>query len=101
MKPHPTNLIDSKLIKEIVNSQNFTIVNLNVCSLKKYFEELELLNESLENISILALTEIRCNEMTEDTRTALFHLHNYRLITKVRKGIGGGVALYVKDTLDI
>ena len=79
-------------------SQEFSMLHLNVRSLNKNFENLEILLTMLNkfSFSLIAITETWLNSNSPPT----FNIQNYRLLRADRKhGRGGGVAIYLRDDL--
>ena len=75
------------------------ILNLNIRSLKKNFEEYKFLIENLEKTpSVICLTE---TWLTQKDNPEVFNLPGYHPITgKHRDGKrGGGIAVYIAESL--
>ena len=74
------------------------ILNLNIRSLKKNFEEFKFLIEKLEKTpSIICLTE---TWLTQKDNPEVFNLPGYHPITgKHRDGKRGGIAVYIAESL--
>ena len=76
---------------------NASFFHLNIKSLPKHYNELNLYLDSLKvKFSFIALTETWLSEGTEQ----LFGVHNYYVVNRFRKGRkGGGVTLYINDNI--
>ena len=71
---------------------------INVTSLKKHIESVkQLLTDDL-SYHILGVAETRLGPIVDDN---LFNLPGYSVIRQDRNNGGGGVALYVRDTLKV
>ena len=83
-----------------ISPENFSILHLNVRSLNKNFENLELLLSALHNFpfSVLGISETWLNPCSPP----LYNLENYKMIRTDRndgRG-GGGVAFYIHSDLN-
>ena len=86
------------MINKIINNnnisnENFSIMNLNIRSISKNLDKLELsLHNINHNFSCIGLTETWLTENNLD----LFSLKNYTHISNIRKKkTGGGVSLFI------
>ena len=71
------------------------IASYNIVSLRKYKNELEtVLNE--QNIEVIGLNETRLDSKVPNS---VVNIGNYHIYRKDRNTAGGGVAVYVRETL--
>ena len=80
-----------------IAGKGFKFAHLNVVSLVKNFEEIKLFLDNNE-VDVLALNETRLDETIFDSEISI---PMYHLIRKDRNRHGGGVAIYLKNTLNI
>ena len=78
-----------------LNKNGFNCAQLNVVSLLKHFEEIEPIL-CKNNIHVFALNETRLDDSIQDTEIKISH---YNLIRKDRNRQGGGVAIYVHESI--
>ena len=94
--------IEDTFLKNITEKNQFqnklSLFHINVKSLPKHHDELELYINSLNfKFSVIALTENWLDESKQD----LFDLEGYICLHKFRKEKrGGGVSLYVENGID-
>lgn len=102
---NPAQMPLSKYVTEIqfkdsVNSfskETFSLFNLNVRSINKHFEELQLLLDNKQSFSVIGLTE---TWLSSDSNQP-FALNGYDFIVNNRQNkVGGGVALYVSKSYE-
>ncbi|XP_065678226.1 uncharacterized protein LOC136093192 [Hydra vulgaris] len=81
------------------NKNAFSILNINIRSLNKNFENLKiLLDEIKHDFSIICLTETWCKCYKQSTQ---FDLINYTSIHQPRDSYsGGGVSIFVHNSID-
>ena len=95
---YPPNNFLSKF--ENISKNSFSVMHINIRSLKKNFEELKLLLFEMKfQFKIICVTETWCH--IEDIKN--FQLPNYTAIHQVRnsKNVGGGVCIYIHNSLMI
>ena len=81
---------------ETIRTKGFSILTLNIRSLKKNLDNLKTLVDNLDNkIDIIALTE------TWDTSKLNMNIPKYRtpITTNRTKKKGGGLCIYIKENL--
>ena len=94
MSCNPSLGIDNE-INIIAKSKGLKIANLNVNSLMKHLDEIRLILSN-KAVDILAINESKIdNQILNDE----IHIHVFNIIRKDRNGFGGGVVLYVRDTI--
>lgn len=77
------------------SKKGLVLAHLNICSLRNKVEEITTLCQS-ENIHILALTETHLDDSFDNSVVAV---DGYNLYRRDRDKHGGGVALYIKDSI--
>ena len=93
--------LEDKFISEISCNESLnnslSLFHMNIRSLPKYFDELEIYLESLKyQFSIIGITETRLNASNEES----YSLKKYSSINEYRRGRkGGGVSLFVHDSI--
>ena len=91
MSCNPSLGIDNE-INALAKTKGLKIANLNVNSLMKHLDE-HLSNKALD---ILAINESKIdNQISNDE----IHIHGFNIIRKDRNRFGGGVVLYIRDTI--
>ena len=77
----------------------FSVLHLNIRSLNKNFEQLRLFCEDALTITFKV---IALSETWKISNSSYFNIPNYQLVTNCRQnGVqGGGVAMYVHDSLN-
>ena len=73
------------------------IMQLNIHYLYSKLDEIKILLSQQPNIDILCFCETFLNDQFHDTELSL---DNYQLFRKDRKTNGGGLAIYIKDSLN-
>ena len=94
MSCNPSLGIDNE-INVLAKTKGLKIANLNVNSLMKHLDEIRLIlsNKALD---ILAINESKIdNQISNDE----IHIHGFNIIRKDRNRFGGGVVLYIRDTI--
>ena len=94
MSCNPSLGIDNE-INVLAKTKGLKIANLNVNSLMKNLDEIRLIlsNKALD---ILAINESKIyNQISNDE----IHIHGFNIIRKDRNRFGGGVVLYIRDTI--
>ena len=71
------------------------IAFLNIVSLRKYKDELGVILHD-NDIDVIGLSETRLDENVQDCELAI---DGYKIVRNDRNANGGGVAIYVKDSL--
>ena len=76
----------------------FSVLNLNIRSMRKNFENLKILLKNLNfNFSVICLTETWCQN--GDELNSIYFLYGYNSIHQTRKnGIGGGVCIFILNS---
>ena len=74
---------------------NLTMEHINAQSLQSNFDEIKLMTEN-RDIDILCVCETWLHSITPD---AYVDIHNYNIFRN-DKGRGGGVCIYVKQSLN-
>lgn len=101
------NQVEYKICNDVLDWNNFignsrsgnigclNIFHLNIRSLKKYWDELQLkISESI--FDIIFLSEVDVSE----AEVEFFHLENYKKVFKLRKySSGGGLIMFYRDYL--
>ena len=90
--------IINKPPKYSIAGKGFKFAHLNVVSLVKNFEEIKLFSDINNEVDVLALNETRLDETIFDSEISI---PMYHLIRKDRNRHGVGVAIYLKNTLNI
>lgn len=77
--------------------ESLHILHLNICSLRKHFNELLTLTKNcLDNIDIICLTEVNVKKY----ELCLYNIEGFNLYSKTReKQRGGGIVIYVKENI--
>ena len=81
---------------------SFSVLHINIRSMNKNFEKLcAYLSHVKRNFSVVAFTETRCSDDKVD-KNSLWQLPNYTAIHQIRNNSqnGGGIALYVRNSLN-
>ena len=81
--------------KEIDSVKGFKMACLNITSLIKHIDELRLIMTS-RPFDILVINETRLDDSINDSEVSLA---GYQVIRNDRNRNGGGVAMYVKDSI--
>ena len=87
-----------------INSENFSMIHLNIRSAKKSFEKLkDFLSQTSSFFKILCLTETSFND--RNSGRSLYQLTQYTAIHQHRSpshksGQGGGISMYIHDSLN-
>ena len=85
-----------------IKTKHFSILNLNIRSLNKNFDNLKILLNSLSfDFKIICLTETWCKDKNI-SNNSLFQLPNYRVIHQIRNNNcnGGGVCIFIHESLN-
>ena len=85
---------------QIMKSENFSILHLNIRSLNKNFEDFELFLSSLKHkFNVICLSETWAKDYV--VRNTEFHLPNYNVIHQQRTSNkqGGGVCIFIHNSL--
>ena len=87
----------SLLTQQNVNSSSLNIIHLNIRSIRKNWNQLEVfLEEILHCTDIVVLTEVNI----KDEEANLYALHGFTVYSKLRKHkSGGGILIYIKNYL--
>ncbi len=81
---------------DTLNSKNvLKIANLNVNSLLKHIDEIRILLSD-NPLDILAINESKIDSLISDSE---LYINNYSIVRFDRNRFGGGVALYIKNTI--
>ena len=90
-----SNTINSQLLKEINSTKGFKMANLNINSLLKSIDQLRviLVNTSLD---ILAINETKIDDSVSSNEISIV---GYQLIRKDRNRHGGGVLMYIRESI--
>ncbi|CAB3997495.1 Transposon Ty3-G Gag-Pol poly, partial [Paramuricea clavata] len=73
------------------------MAHLNVASLPKHIDELRL-QLTKQSLDILSINETRLDNTIND---GLIHLNGYDVLRKDRNRMGGGIAIYFRDNINI
>jgi exonuclease III len=73
------------------------MAHLNIASLPKHIDELRL-QLTKQPLDILSINETRLDDTIND---GLIHLNGYDVLRKDRNRMGGGVAIYFRDNINI
>ena len=84
-----------KYISKCPNVRGLKIVTFNIVSLLKHIDELQIVIAH-NKIDILAINETRLDSIINDESIAL---SGYKVFRKYRNRFGGGVALYVLNSI--
>ena len=88
--------------KLLINSENFSIIHLNIRSAKKNFEKLkDFLSQTGSFFKVLCLTWLD----DRNSESSLYQLPQYTAIHQHRNpshksGRGGGISMYIHDSLN-
>ena len=89
--------VKSRLIRNLGSSKRgLLICSLNAPSLRKHKDEIEVLMRE-NKIDILALNETKLDSKTEEEQVSI---PGYTVLPCDRNSHGGGVAIYLRDTLN-
>ena len=89
--------VKSRLIRNVGSSKRGLIIcSLNTPSLRKHKDEIEVLMRE-NKIDILALNETKLDSKTEEEQVSI---PGYTVLRCDRNSHGGGVAIYLRDTLN-
>ena len=89
--------VKSRLIRNLGSSKRgLLICSLNAPSLRKHKDEIEVLMRE-NKIDILALNETKFDSKTEEEQVSI---PGYTVLRCDRNSHGGGVAIYLRDTLN-
>ena len=87
-----------------INSENFSMIHLNIRSAKKNFEKLkDFLSQTGSFFKVLCLTETWFHD--RNSESSLYQLPQYTAIHQHRSpshksGRGGGISMYIHDSLN-
>ena len=92
---------EHKNLNENVSADTLSILHLNIRSIKKNFENFKLFLSSLSfDFSIKCFSETWLDESSL-TSQSLYELPHYKSIHQIRNyGKGGGVSIYIKDSIN-
>lgn len=76
--------------------RGFKMASLNVVSLVKHYDEINLIMSD-KVLDVLALNETRLNSTIND---GIIHIEGYDLIRNDRSRQGGGVCIYLRNTIN-
>jgi exonuclease III len=76
--------------------KGFKIASLNIASIIKHIDELRI-HMATKYVDILILNETRLDDTID---LAEYHIDGYSIVTKHRNRYGGGVAIYLRNTID-
>ena len=79
-----------------ISQKNITIYSLNVYHMMRHFEELKLLPEN-DNTDIIGINETKLDETIHDSD---IKMPDYNIIRKDRDKFGGGVVMYICESLN-
>ena len=79
-----------------ISQKNLTIYSLNIHHMMKHFEELKLLLEN-DNPDIIGINETKLDETIHDSD---IKISNYNIIRKDRDKFGGGIVMYIRESLN-
>ena len=79
-----------------ISQKNLTIYSLNIHHMMKHFEELKLLLEN-DNPDIIGINETKLDETIHDSD---IKISNYNIICKDQDKFGGGVVMYIRESLN-
>ena len=91
--------------KKLEIESNFSVLHINIRSMSKSFEAFKRFLHSVGSLfKVLCITETWCDETS--CESSLFHLSNYKSVhqvrsTKHKNGKGGGVCIYIHNSLDL
>ena len=88
---------DSKIQNEVNNLKGFKLGHLDITSLPKHVDELRL-QLTNQPIDIFSINETRLDESIDD---GLINISGYEILCKDRNRMGGGVAIYYRDNLNV
>ena len=92
-----TNSISQSPITQLKKLRGFRIGHLNVVSLTKYIDQLRIYMYD-KPLDILTLNETRLDDNISDK---YIEISGYEIVRKDRNRIGGGVAIYYRDHLNV
>ena len=81
----------------IPNQRGFKIASLNIVSLVKHIDELRILMAD-QRLDILSINETRLDPSIKDEA---IKLNGYKIIRRDRNRFGGGVALFIRNSINI
>lgn len=79
------------------NETKIQIVHINICSIRKHFNQLKvLLHKTLNHLDVLCLTEINIRQ----DQVAMYTIDGFNMFSQTReKKRGGGILVYVKNNV--
>ena len=86
---------DSKMQNEVNNLKGFKLGHQNITSLPKHVDELRLTDQPVD---IFSINETRLDESIDD---GLISISGNEILRKDRNRMGGGVAIYYRDNLNV
>ena len=90
------NNLTQNLTMSFLKTRGFKLAAINITSLPKHIDQLQAYMTS-EPTDILAINETRLDDTIHDNE---MRIHGYVLERKDRNRNGGGVAFYIRNTID-
>lgn len=89
-----SDTLDSRL-QDVVKLKGFKLASLNINSLLKHIDEIRIILAN-SSFDILAINESKIDDLIPDTE---INILGYNLIRNDRNRAGGGVVLYIRDSI--
>jgi len=90
-------ILDTELLDFCTSTNGISILHVNCRSLKKHFFELQiLLNNCVDQILAMAISESWMNKLNEN----IFQISGYNLVSNCRNTTSGGVGIYIDSKLN-
>ena len=88
-------------ISNLFQQKGIKIVHQNIRCLFTNLSNLKCFVDGYKNVDIITLSETHIQNDTHLDNNNLYHIEGYKFINRNRtKGIGGGVACYIKDNIN-